>query len=419
MASLRTLVSVLALVGSSLISAPAQAQGDQTAANALLIQLVSHIVKQGHQTILTFERYHWRQVNAAARWSPRAGLQAVQLGRRFYIMGGRTPNNSPIPGDSVIWGDVWVSHNKGVTWDQLLGTNDQEHWPARAYFQAVTKNRYIYLMGGQNFKLEPCPPFVPECEGPVPNSEFFNDVWRSKDGINWKKMTDAAPWEGRAGLSAVVFRNRIWVFAGSKNDDSAIVGPNGPQRIYFNDVWSSKNGKHWKLHTEDAPWSPRSGAVALVKNGYIYLLGGEDGFLCQPQPFCEPPYYNDVWRTRNGTDWEQVTANAGWSARPGHQCAVLYDHIVCFGGFGLPQNPNDIWVSRNGADWKQVDDTPWNALSGDEIKYDFDVLVDKQGYWGQRQSLYTFGGDRETFDFSDPNNYLRVDNDVWRYSYFK
>ena len=30
-------------------------------------------------------------------------------------------------------------------------------------------------------------------------------------------------------------------------------------------------------------------------------------------------------------------------------------------------------------------------------------------------AIYTFGGDRETFDFTDPANYLRVDNDVWRY----
>lgn len=30
--------------------------------------------------------------------------------------------------------------------------------------------------------------------------------------------------------------------------------------------------------------------------------------------------------------------------------------------------------------------------------------------------IYTFVGDRETFDFEDPTNYLHVDNDVWRYA---
>ena len=31
-------------------------------------------------------------------------------------------------------------------------------------------------------------------------------------------------------------------------------------------------------------------------------------------------------------------------------------------------------------------------------------------------SILTFGGDRETFDFTDPLNYLNVDNDVWRFA---
>jgi hypothetical protein len=30
--------------------------------------------------------------------------------------------------------------------------------------------------------------------------------------------------------------------------------------------------------------------------------------------------------------------------------------------------------------------------------------------------VLTFGGDRETFDFTDPENYLRVDNDVWTFA---
>jgi hypothetical protein len=30
--------------------------------------------------------------------------------------------------------------------------------------------------------------------------------------------------------------------------------------------------------------------------------------------------------------------------------------------------------------------------------------------------IYTFGGDRETFDFSDLENYKNVDNDVWKFS---
>ena len=121
-----------------------------------------------------------------------------------------------------------------------------------------------------------------------------------------------------------------------------------------------------------------------------------------------------------------MTPAAEWSARPGHQAVAFLNQIVLFGGFGLsddpsdpfrPSNPMDVWVSKEGFSWEQVSDAPWNAASSDEIKYDFDALV----LWswrgsGMRPSILTFGGDRETFNPFDPTNYLKVDNDVWSFS---
>jgi len=269
-----------------------------------------------------------------------------------------------------------------------------------------------------------CPPLVPGCPPFVSSSDFFNDVWRSRDGVNWQQMTEAAPWDGRAGLSTVVHKGEIYVMGGSFNDDPAVIG-GPPTRVYFNDVWKSRNGRDWVKLTASAPWEPRAGAMVVAKNGYIYLLGGEDGFICLPQsPRC-PPYFNDVWRTRDGANWELVTAAADWAPRPGHQVVVLLNHFILFGGFGLSDdpadpfkaaNPMDIWASKDGADWVQVSDSPWNAATPEEIKYDFDTLVVSGGKGGQRPSIFSFGGDRETFDFTDPTNYLNVDNDVWRFS---
>ncbi len=385
----------------------------------LLVMLFSIVPAEGSgRGAGDFESWEWDVIKPSDRfdgsWSPRAGLQVVKLRNTFYLMGGRTPKPPsfpPIPGDSIIWGDVWKSRNLGRTWERILDTDSPGHWPARAYFQVVKKGGWMYVVGGQNFKAGPvdCPVDVPIC------SDFFSDVWRSKNGVDWVELTDDAGWEPRAGLSSIVFRGEIYVMAGSQNDDESI-GPGGPARIYFDDVWKSRNGRDWELVTQHAPWKARAGAVLVEKNGYMYLLGGEEGFVCDPLPFCEPPYFNDVWRSRNGADWELVTEAAGWSPRPGHQCAVVLNNFVCFGGFGLLENPQDVWVSKNGADWRQVNDSPWNSTSADDIKYDFDVLVVRGGKRGQRPSIFTFGGDRETFDFTDPTNFLRVDNDVWRYS---
>lgn len=359
-----------------------------------------------------FADWQWTQITADAPWARRAGLQVVELRDRLYLMGGRTPLQSPIPGASIIWDDVWSSDDQGKTWEPVVPAGTGGHWPARAYFQAVTKGPFIYVLGGQNFRVSP--------QG-FPVSDFFSDVWRSVDGKQWRRMTADAGWTGRAGLSAAVLDGYIYVLGGSKNDDQAIGGPGGPARIYFNDVWRSRNGRDWEQVTEAAPWAPRAGAIVVTKGDFLYLLGGEDGFLCDPaRPDRCPPYYNDVWRSRDGRHWDLVTASAGWTPRPGHQCVVALDQLVCFGGFGLPAtpfgppaNPSDVWVSRTGAFWEQVSDSPWNATSPDAIKYDFDALV-VQGRRGP--AILTFGGDRETFNFADPLNYLRVDNDVWRFS---
>jgi hypothetical protein len=109
-----------------------------------------------------------------------------------------------------------------------------------------------------------------------------------------------------------------------------------------------------------------------------------------------------------------MTATAEGSARPSHQCVVVLEGIVCLGGFSLLSNPVDMWTSRDGAHWKQLPFAAWGATSPDEIKYDF-AAVSMRGLFELRTQIYISGGDRETFDFTDPNNYLRVDADVWRF----
>lgn len=359
--------------------------------------------------------YAWKRVSVAAPWTARAGLQTVKLGGKMYVIGGRTPASPLIPFASVIFNDVWRSSDKGASWEQV--TNDAP-WPARAYFEAVTKSRKrgegkeLFVLGGQNFDLP---------------SEFFNDVWRSRDGgKTWKQMTQSAPWEGRAGLSAVVLRGKIYVLGGSQGDDPAT---GGSGRTLYNDVWKSGDGKRWVRATNEAPWAPRAGAVAVVKGGWIYLLGGEDGFICDPaRPDRCPPYFNDVWRSRDGSNWKRVTRAAEWSKRPGHKCAVIANRIVCFGGFGLEENPVDMWSSRDGSRWKELGPPPWDATGSEEIKYDFDLLVakrgtDRSGRKGcagrdapKRCAIFTFGGDRERFDLPPQVNFGRIDNDVWRFT---
>lgn len=212
-----------------------------------------------------------------------------------------------------------------------------------------------------------------------------------------------------------VLNGELYILGGSKNDDNVFTG-GPPLRIYFNDVWKSADGSEWDLLTDNAPWQARAGGVLVTRGDYLYLIGGEEGFICEPLPDCELPYFNDVWRSADGANWELVTEAAEWTPRPGHQCGVIQDQFICFGGFGFPDNPIDVWVSEDGATWTLLIDPPWDATLSGQIKYDFDIIVTDPYGLDVDPAIYTFGGDRETFDFEDPENYLRIDDDIWRFS---
>lgn len=373
--------------------------------------------------------YAWQRIAVGAPWGRRAGLRVLEFNDSLFLFGGRTPRQSTLPGDSEIWSDVWRSDDLGATWIQIVAPEAVDHWPGRAYFQTVVHEGAMVVIGGQDFGLEPNPfcalleqglkpppglgidPDAP-CPEFLPTSNFFNDVWASTDGVAWTQLTASAAWEPRAGLSAVVLDEYIYVLGGSQNDDASIIGPDGPARIYYNDVWRSVDGVDWELMTNTAPWEPRAGASVVAFDDALWLFGGEDGFTCEPLPDCDVPYFNDVWRSVDGVDWELMSAAASWSKRPGHQCEVVGEEFVCFGGFGLLENPMDVWSSPDGVSWALLPDPPWNAVDQSEVKYDFDsITVDSEA----GPVVLTFGGDRETFEFSDPENYLRVDDDVWMF----
>ena len=93
----------------------------------------------------SFDTYQWTEVRPTQffdpfHWEPRAGLQAVELNNKLYVIAGRSPKNTNIPRDSLIHGDVWVSHDLGANWTELLEDAESSGlWRNRAYFEAVTK----------------------------------------------------------------------------------------------------------------------------------------------------------------------------------------------------------------------------------------------------------------------------------------
>jgi len=202
----------------------------------------------------------WEQATPSAGWSPRLAAGAVVFKDKMWILGGS--ENYLFGDERSLKNDVWYSSD-GREWT-LATTN--AGWAPRAFHQAVVYDNKIWVLGGGNYS--------PKCHA-------RNDVWCSADGVNWTKVTEAAPWPPRIWFSSVVYRDRLWVLGGGSGKST----PN------FGDVWYSKDGKNWTQLKSEVVWKERHEHSTFVFQDKIWVSGGY------------PPLHNDVWSLYIPADW--------------------------------------------------------------------------------------------------------------------
>jgi len=262
----------------------------------------------------------WVQVTESAAWQPRDSSGEVVFNDRMWIFGGWFDSFSAPPRD------VWSSAD-GKTWKRL---NAEAPWKHSDLPMSVVFQDRMWMMGGWT-------------GGRLPGHSAGNEVWSSPDGETWEQATAQAGWGPRLAAGAVVFQDRMWVLGGTENYYF------GDDRSLKNDVWSSADGKAWKLETASAPWSPRAYHAAVVHDGKIWVLGGGNYV---------PEYHarNDVWCSSDGVHWQQVADHAPWHPRIWFSSVVYRDHIWVLGGWSNDPSTNwgDVWYSRDGKRWKQL-----------------------------------------------------------------
>ncbi|HKR34864.1 MAG TPA: hypothetical protein VJT10_08490 [Steroidobacteraceae bacterium] len=196
----------------------------------------------------------------------------------------------------------------------------------------------------------------------------------------------------RIGHAALFFNNRYWVIGGGEPDFPGVLPL---QHRTLADVWSSADGRSWKLETVAAPWGPRWFHQAVVFNGAMWVIDGAPSV---------GPTSTDVWRSTNGVNWTKVadstilpwhsthlnvttfnnemwavsggtsfssTDGVSWAQRStsgaiggingrGYASLTLYNGSLWYigGSTGINALPadarNDVWKSSNGVDWLQV-----------------------------------------------------------------
>lgn len=243
--------------------------------------------------------------------------------------------------------DVWSSGD-GKGW-KLITPNAP--WLHSDLAMGITFQDRMWIMGGWH-------------KGRLPGHSASHQVWSSADGITWEQIIPGAQWSPRLAAGLVEHRGRLWLLGGVENyyfgDDSSLK----------NDVWSSADGKEWKLEAAQAAWSPRAYHQAVVLNGKIYVLGGGNYV---------PRYQakNDVWSSDDGVNWTCTTASAPWAPRLWFSAAVYRGRMWVLGGWSKEQdNFGDVWHSVDGTNWRRLETkTCWKS------RHEHSVFVFRDKLW--------------------------------------
>lgn len=262
----------------------------------------------------------WTLETPAAPWQARDSSGEVVFRDRMWLFGGWFDSFSAPPRD------VWSSAD-GVHWDLVC---KEAPWKHSDLPMTVAFKDRMWIMGGwYNGRLE--------------GHGASNEVWSSENGVDWDQVTSAAQWSPRLASGLVEFKGRMWLIGGTENYYF------GNESSLKNDVWSSDDGRTWRLETANAPWSARAYHQVVVHRDRIYVLGGGNYV---------PEYHakNDVWSSTDGVHWEQETASAPWSPRLWFSAVEYHDEMWVIGGWSNnpAQNWADVWHSADGKHWSKL-----------------------------------------------------------------
>jgi len=284
----------------------------------------------GARTETNMSAYYWTNVTNQAEFAPRDGAGALVFKNRLWLLGGWNPNDQ-VHFPKVCNSEVWSSVN-GKNWKL---ENPQAPWEGRHCAGYVVHQDHLWIVGGD-----------------ANQRHYQNDVWRSVDGVKWDNVSTNVPWGPRALHYTVAFAGKIWVMGGQTMPQFA----SAAERFY-SDVWNSADGVKWTKVADDVPWAPRGmmGGSVVFKNR-IWILGG--GTYDTPKKR-DRIFYNDVWSSADGMQWERHTVAAPWNPRQYHDVAVFDGRMWVLEGYNNTGNLKDVWFSADGVNWTEVPKTPW------------------------------------------------------------
>ena len=205
------------------------------------------------------------------------------------------------------------------------------------------------------------------------------DVWSSADGKTWKLETADGGFGARWFHQVVVFQNRLWIISGAPSAQT-------PGLPYLTDVWSSADGVTWRQETANAqlPWWSTSLNVVVWNNQMLAVSGGRTYSST-----------TGVFTEMSATPNTIVVTNTS-AGRANASLTIYNGKLWYIGGvlaypLGVPQTGsamNDVWVSTDGIAWTQT-----TAAAPFSPRYEHTAFVANNKLWVMGGQGHTAGVD--------------------------
>lgn len=303
--------------------------------------------------------YQWNNITMSAPFAFRDGAGALVYQDKMWLLGGWNPLDKKFF-PRICNNEVWNTAD-GLHWN-LIKENTYldksfdpfKDWEGRHTAGYVVYDDAMWIVGGD-----------------VNQGHYQNDVWKSKDGKTWQRLSPQdVPWAPRALHYTLVFQDKIWVIGGQT---MPAFGPS--KEKFYRDLWTSTDGVHWdEVKPVEPCWSARGmiGGNVVFKDR-MWILGG--GTYDTPTTLTRQ-FHNDVWSSADGVHWKQHTTAAPWFPRQYHDVAVFDGRMWVMEGYNAKGgNRKDVWYSDDGVNWYEHPDTPWNP------RHAASVFVFKDGLW--------------------------------------
>jgi hypothetical protein len=125
-------------------------------------------------------------------------------------------------------------------------------------------------------------------------------------------------------VGSAVLNGRMWIIGGGTYNT-----PTEPQRLYYNDVWSTPDGINWERYLEHTPWQPRQFHNVASWDGKLWVMGGWNG----------EQNLTDAWYSIDGVEWKEFQ-NTPWIARHAGNAFVFCNALWMVSGYNMQ---SDVW----------------------------------------------------------------------------